>query len=265
MIPTVVASGAELLDLLHRGQRFDLAILDMLMPEMDGLTLAKRLQDHLRTEKMPLILLSSASHRMTDGEKALFAARLIKPIKASQLRRILCNVLERVPIAKPQEPAGQTPAEGRRESQRRLRVLLAEDNPINQKVAAKMLTKLGYRADVVSDGREALEAVRRIPYDVILMDCQMPEMDGYEAARQIRLLEHDQSRKPVHIIAMTASAMQGDREACIAAGMNDSLSKPVRIGELRDVLQRRRPNEPGSAVPVVFPETSIPDNAVGIT
>ena len=265
MIPTVVASGAELLDVLGQGRRFDLAILDMLMPEVDGLTLAKRLQEYLRTEKMPLILLSSGSHCMTDGEKALFAARLTKPIKASQLCRILCNVLKSVPAAKPQEPAGPTPGEGDGESQRRLRVLLAEDNPINQKVAAKMLTKLGYRADVVSDGREAVEAVRRIPYDVILMDCQMPDMDGYEATRQIRLLEHDQSRKPVHIIAMTANAMQGDREVCIAAGMNDYLSKPVRIGELRDALQQCQPNEPASAAPIVFAETFIPDITVGTT
>jgi PAS domain S-box-containing protein len=126
----------------------------------------------------------------------------------------------------------------------RLRVLLAEDNPINQKVAVKMLAKIGYRADIVGDGREAVDASRRVAYDVILMDCQMPEMDGYEATRQIRMREEEEGRQPVHIIAMTAHAMQGDREQCLAAGMNDYLSKPVRAGELEQVLLRCHPVEP---------------------
>lgn len=127
------------------------------------------------------------------------------------------------------------------EQRRSLRVLLAEDNLINQKVALKMLHKLGYRADTVTNGVEVLQSLRQVPYDVILMDCEMPEMDGYEAARHIRQQEQEEGRAPVFIIAMTAHAMQGDRNQCIEAGMDDYLSKPVRLEELETVLERCQP------------------------
>jgi PAS domain S-box-containing protein len=136
----------------------------------------------------------------------------------------------------------RTPNESQNEQdtdrRRHLRVLLAEDNPINQKVATRMLAKLGYRSDVVGNGLEVLQSLQNIHYDVILMDCQMPELDGYEATRQIRFREQEEHRKPVHIIAMTAHAMQGDRELCLAAGMDDYLPKPVRTNELQQALER---------------------------
>lgn len=141
------------------------------------------------------------------------------------------------------------------------RVLLAEDNPINQKVAIQMLAKLGCRADVAANGLEVLDAFRLVHYDVILMDCQMPEMDGYEATQRIREIERQEQRKPVHIIAMTANAMQGDRELCLAAGMNDYLGKPVRLHDLDHALEKYHNGTVNSAcVPVISLPTEIPND-----
>jgi CheY-like chemotaxis protein len=152
-----------------------------------------------------------------------------------------------------------------------LKILLAEDNLVNQKVALKMLDKLGYRADVVSNGLEVLSALSRIHYDVILMDCQMPEMDGYEATLQIRASELSSKSPAVRIIAMTAHAMKGDEEECLASGMNDYLSKPVRETELRRSLQKCRPlaspmpEEPNPTSESIPPEADIEELLDSIT
>lgn len=234
MLPTAVDSGPEALKLLQQGDHFDLAVLDMHMPEMDGVQLAEAIKSMPTARAMPLVLLSSVPHRMSDIGSEWFAVRLTKPTKASQLCSAFCAL-----FAQTATP-GHVPDDDDIH-QRHLRVLLAEDNPINQKVALQMLAKLGYRADVVADGLEVLEALQQVPYDVILMDCLMPEMDGYEATRKIRARERAEGKKPVHIIALTARAMQGDRELCLDAGMDDYLAKPVRPNELEKALERCRP------------------------
>jgi PAS domain S-box-containing protein len=241
MCPTAVASGPEALDLLRGGASFDLAFLDLQMPEMDGLMLAEEMKKIPAVVSMPLILLSSLSCRLSDSENARFSTRLLKPIKSAQLYNVLCTIFGKDIESMKKQDIAPTPSDSAFEQLYPLRILLAEDNLINQKVALKMLAKLGCRVDVASNGLEVLEAIERIPYDVVLMDCQMPEMDGYEATRQIRLREQPGRQKTVHIIAMTAHAMKSDREECFAAGMNDYLSKPVREAELKAALQRCRP------------------------
>jgi CheY-like chemotaxis protein len=131
------------------------------------------------------------------------------------------------------------------------RILLAEDNPVNRLVAVKQLEKLGYKADIAKNGLEAVEAHRQRNYQIIFMDCQMPEMDGYEATKKIRQIESEQNLEPVRIIAMTANAMEGDAELCLATGMNDYLSKPVDREKLSTVLRRAgtRTKAPADPVP----------------
>ncbi len=239
------ASGPEALALLVRGERVDVAVLDMQMPEMDGLALARAIRGHPAGTALPLVMLSSigraeltaiaGEQRVALGE--LFAAVLTKPVKPTQLLEALgraCGTAR--PTAAPPRPRPSAPGLAPR---RGLRILLAEDNVVNQKVAVHMLERLGYRADVAANGREVLEAVHRQTYDVILMDVQMPEMDGMEASRAIRARFPGTTRP--WIIAMTANAMQGDREACLAAGMNDYIAKPVRMGELAAALERSAP------------------------
>ena len=239
MQPHAVASGYEALALLERGQVFDLGLLDMHMPGMDGLTLARQIRRSRAS--LPLMMLSSGSSRreLTNSDQQdLFAAYLPKPVKPSQLYDAVATILDTIVAAEQPRPTDHQKPPFSRDTEDRssLKILLAEDNVVNQRVALRLLEKLGYRADVAVDGNEVLESIKRHPYDVVLMDVQMPEMDGLEASRQIAQI-CGSARKP-WIIAMTANAMQGDREACFNAGMDDYLSKPVQMPTLRNVLER---------------------------
>jgi PAS domain S-box-containing protein len=223
--------------------QYDLAVLDLMMPEMDGFQLASEIRANPEWANIRLVMLTSYGHR-GDGAKARecgVAAYLTKPVRQSQLFDCLMNVVG--PVVDDEQATADSvkrlitkhDLNQSKPMSNRL-ILLAEDNIVNQKVALRQLQKLGYSADSVANGREAVEAVARTPYDVVLMDCQMPEMDGYEATAQIRHREGTQ--RHTTIIAMTANALEGDREKCLAAGMDDYISKPVRPEELATALER---------------------------
>ena len=220
--------GAQALQLLGSAG-FDLAILDMHMPEMDGAELARR----IRAEGygLPLVLFSSLGRREAGDGSELFAAFLAKPLHQSALFDMLVVQLagdDARPVveAKPAKPSLDPGMAARHP----LRILLAEDNAVNQKLALRLLQQMGYRADVASNGIEAIECIERQRYDVVLMDVQMPEMDGLEASR--RITERWQPGERPRIVAMTANAMAGDREECLAAGMDDYVTKPIRVDAL---------------------------------
>jgi CheY-like chemotaxis protein len=278
MHPTMVHSGSEALDVLSDGDgppQFDLALLDVDMSPTDGIELARAIQARAEGGNPKLVLLTSFGRRgdAKAAKEAGLAAYLTKPIRERQLHDCLVAVITQramasgVPVTEeaPSLITRHTLAETK--AQVDLRILLAEDNIINQKVAVRLFQRLGYRLDVVANGREAVKAVSRSRYDVVFMDCQMPEMDGFEATSLIR--QHEASgtvsssefqvsgfrsttesfRKPtsnqkldtsrrVLIIAMTANAMQGDRERCLAAGMDDYLAKPISVDALAGILDR---------------------------
>jgi CheY-like chemotaxis protein len=212
-------------------QSFDLAILDMQMPDMDGVTLAAGIRKH--RPEMPIVLLTSLGRREANVAEADFAAFLTKPIKPSLLFDVLVGVFDRTHASAPATPANLSLDAGLAK-RHPLRILLVEDNAVNQKLAARLLEQMGYRSDVASNGIEAVESLERQPYDLVLMDVQMPEMDGLEATRQIRKKDLTQPR----IVAMTANALQGDREMCLAAGMDDYIAKPIRVNELVAALMK---------------------------
>ncbi|HEX6268603.1 MAG TPA: GAF domain-containing protein [Anaerolineales bacterium] len=222
----------EAIQWIQSGERFDLIITDMHMPELDGLMLTREIRKLQDEKALPIILLTSLGRREIGADDLEFAAYLTKPLKPSALYDALAGIFARNLVTPRPEPARAVmdKAMGKNHP---LRILLAEDNQVNQKLALRILEQMGYRADVASNGIEAVESIERQIYDVILMDVQMPEMDGLDATRNIRKL--GELTQP-HIIAMTANAMEGDREMCIAAGMNDYISKPVRVNELVDAL-----------------------------
>ncbi len=230
-------SGAEALALLRDGRIFDLAVLDMHMPAMDGAMLAAEIQKLRTLEAMPRVLLSSLGAREEVSDPSLFSAFLTKPAKPAQLLETLASFFKHEPALTRPVSAHPFIAAAVASATRCERVLLAEDNAVNQKVALLMLSKLGFRADVAADGNEAIEAVTRQAYNIVLMDVQMPEMDGLEATRRI-VQRWPARRDRPWIIAITANAMQGDREACLAAGMDDYISKPIKTEELAAAIER---------------------------
>ena len=242
MVVRMTGSPREALAWVDAGESFDAGILDMHMPEMDGVALARAIREHRPPTALPLLLFTSLGRREAGAEAAGFAAHLTKPIKPSQLFDALVGALAGQLIRADRRTPGRVemdPAMARRHP---LRILLAEDNVVNQKLALSLLGQMGYRADVAANGLEAIEAVERQPYDLVFMDVQMPEMDGLEASREItRRWSRDQRPR---IVAMTANAMQSDREMCLAAGMDDYLSKPIRVEELIAALERSAAREP---------------------
>jgi len=242
MVPQATGSPEEALEWIRRGAPFDVAILDQQMPGMDGPMLAAEIQrergrDALSNAPLPLVMVSSLGPREANTDGRQFAAFLLKPVRASQLYNALVYILatEERP-AQREQVAGKSQFDSEMGQRLPLRILLAEDNAVNQKLALRLLERLGYRADVTANGLEALEALRRQPYDVVLMDVQMPDMDGLEATRAIHQ-EWPGERRP-RIVAMTANVMKEDREACLAAGMDDYLGKPIRVEELVGALSR---------------------------
>jgi PAS domain S-box-containing protein len=229
---------------VREGSPYDLAILDLQMPGMDGMELASKIKADPSIAPTKLILLTSMGLRgeAEQARRAGFAAYLTKPVRQSKLFDAMVNVMmDALPVEEQAEmgPADETPIVVARrgleggearpvELPWRAHVLVAEDNQVNQKVAVRMLEKLGYRADVAANGLEAIEALSRIPYAAVLMDVQMPEMDGHEATAGIRRREQGRGRR-TPIIAMTANAMQGDREEALASGMDDYVPKPVKL------------------------------------
>ncbi|WCJ58884.1 PAS domain S-box protein [Fontisphaera persica] len=274
----LAATSAQAMEKLRArkaaGQRFDFILLDMQMPDVSGLALARQIKADGLDEHARLLLFTLVGQR-PDPEvlhAAGIALCLFKPLKQTRLlecliglatgREDLLHPLLPDAVLRPVDPS------------RTLRVLVAEDNPVNQKVALRQLAKLGLRADAVANGKEAIEALERIPYDVVLLDCNMPEMDGYTAAREIKRRLHDPQAQPPlrsrpYLIAITANALLGDRERCLAAGMDDYVQKPVELSELLAAFTRAgipiRPAAPApAATPApATPETSPPANPGG--
>ena len=244
MVPTPVGTGEAALARLADGAVFDVVTLDQRLPGLDGLDVAARIRERFGADAPPLVMLSGLGRQRqaaTDG----LAAWLTKPIKRDQLFAALRRVLSPTPAATAPaaESSGETLAE-----RHPLRLLVVEDNRVNQKVALRLLGRLGYEADVAMNGVEALEAVGRAPYDAVLMDMQMPEMDGLEATRRI-IDRYGPTDRP-RIIAMTANAMEQDRQRCFDAGMDDFVTKPIRLESLSAALLKCQPGPvPARATP----------------
>jgi CheY-like chemotaxis protein len=222
---------------------FKIVLLDMQMPEVDGITLARKIRANPAYASAKLVMLTSLGHPASETHWKLagISAYLLKPVKQDRLRDVLIEVVSKQEIAMQELSKPQETTTTQKASMSGVRLLLAEDNVVNQKVALRQLKKLGYSVDAVNNGLEAVKAMEKQLYPVILMDCQMPEMDGYEATERIRKMEKSSLFRWPHrpyIIAITANALAGDREVCLARGMDDYVSKPVRVEDLQSALDR---------------------------
>jgi CheY-like chemotaxis protein/HPt (histidine-containing phosphotransfer) domain-containing protein len=235
-----VHTGKDALALLADAPPLDALILDLQLPDMDALALAEEIRKLPSCASVPILLLSSARLRSDDGRPSRLGISVVahKPIRPAQLLDALCRAMN-IQLQR-EKKAPSTPSLDVTFAKRHpLRVLLADDNPINQKVGFSLLQKLGYRADLASNGIEVLQALEHKAYDIIFLDVQMPEMDGLETTRKI-CDRWPREQRPC-IIAMTGNAVLGDRDKCLAAGMDDYISKPVRVGELQDALEHWGP------------------------
>jgi signal transduction histidine kinase/ligand-binding sensor domain-containing protein/DNA-binding response OmpR family regulator len=257
MCSFTAGSGAEAIDVLRSGLNFDVAIIDLWLPDMDGLTLAAEIRSCARAQGLPLILLSFVGEQFIAVDDANVSTVLTKPVRAARLYNALASAItgERIKtkaaghiIEIERAPAEQLP----------LRILLADDNAANRKVGLLLLARLGYQVDVALSGRDMLETLRRKHYDVVLTDVQMPDMDGLEACRRIRE-EWGELERP-RLVALTAGATAEDRRACLAAGMDDYIVKPIRAKELQALLARygaaNRSGATKDSVPARMAETT---------
>jgi two-component system, sensor histidine kinase and response regulator len=233
------AEGLRLMvEAADAGKPFHAAVVDMQMPDIDGFELGRRIKAHPLLTGTPLIMMTSLGQKgdARQAQECGFSAYLTKPVRHLQLRDCLSLALGRPKVQEGRPLITRHTIAESKSARSRARILLAEDNAVNQKVALAILSKIGYQADAVKNGREALEALANREYDLILMDCQMPEMDGYEATREIRRLSSNARSTP--IIALTANAMGGDRERCLAEGMNGYIAKPVTADAIAAALER---------------------------
>ena len=237
MKPFAAETPQKALELIEQGRKFDCAIVDMQMPQLDGLTLSLKIRKYLDARKLPIIMLTSLGKKPDKRimDEIQFASFMTKPVKQSQLFNILQEIFlgKRISVRRKVDTEKMFDREMAKKYP--LRILLTEDNLVNQKVALRILDRMGYRADVAGNGKEAIESLERQKYDVILMDVQMPEMDGLEASKTINKRWPDTRPK---IIAMTAGALKSDRDKCFEAGMDDYITKPVNVEELTAALKR---------------------------
>jgi CheY-like chemotaxis protein len=239
------SDGFQALDLLHsavvENDPFEIAILDMQMPEMDGETLGRQITKDQRIKNTILVMMTSMGERgdVKRMEKIGFSAYLTKPVKMSKLHDCLAMITgANQKAAKRRHKTIVTKYSLAELKKQNVRILLAEDNLVNQKVAIKFFGKMGYNVDVAANGKEAIAALSIHKFDIVFMDCQMPQMDGYEATGEIRNADSPVLDHNVPVVAMTANAMKGDREKCIKAGMDDYLAKPIKAKELSDMLDK---------------------------